>query len=169
MQLEHIAENVEKERADWIRNEVLPKYRALLTKIPPIEQLQRTAGLFAFGHAPEEAAAIAPYYNKAINVPDFPPLETHLHSDLDLAGVENTYFEADPRVAVVDNVLSPQALQRIRDILQESTVWFAPTSARHHRARVSKRLRRASYLCFVCFIGTRPKCLRDLGDMLVHT
>lgn len=123
MQLEYIASKAGEERASWINGEVLPKYRALLAKIPPIEQLERTAGLFAFGHAPEEAAAIAPYYNKAINVVDFPPLERHLHPDLDLRRVEEAYFKADPSVAVVDNVLSPEALSRIRDIMQESTVW----------------------------------------------
>jgi len=123
MQLEYIASKAGEERATWINTEVLPKYRALLAKIPPIEQLERTAGLFAFGHVPEEAAAIAPYYNKAIHVVDFPPLERHLHPDLDLAGVEEAYFKADPSVAVVDNVLSPEALSRIRDIMQESTVW----------------------------------------------
>jgi len=37
--------------------------------------------------------------------------------------VEEAYFKADPSVAVVDNVLSPEALSRIRDIMQESTVW----------------------------------------------
>mmetsp|Transcript_15343 Transcript_15343/g.38557 ORF Transcript_15343/g.38557 Transcript_15343/m.38557 type:complete len:411 (+) Transcript_15343:161-1393(+) len=126
MQLEHIINKTQgSDQARFLEHNVLPSYRALLAKIPPIEQLERTAGLFAFGHAPEEASAIAPYYNRALNVPDYPPLEGgHLNPDLDLAGVEKEYFAADPSVCVVDNVLSQEALTQIRQLLAESTVWY---------------------------------------------
>jgi hypothetical protein len=41
-------------------------------------------------------------------VPDFEPLERHLHPDLDTAKIEKDYLESRPSVAVVDNVLSPE-------------------------------------------------------------
>ena len=70
-QLKHIADKHGGETASEIRSEVLPKYEAILSKIPPLEELQRTGGLFAFGLAPEEAEALEPYYNRAYHVPDF--------------------------------------------------------------------------------------------------
>jgi len=104
-QLNHIADTLGGDQAREIREEVLPKYEAMLGKIPPLDELQRysvrsgarrgkgergaharqharqhaharvcarrTAGLFAFGLAPEEAQALEPYYNRAYHVPDF--------------------------------------------------------------------------------------------------
>jgi hypothetical protein len=123
-QLKHIADTLGGEQAKEIREEILPKYEALLAKIPPLHDLQRTAGLFAFGLAPEEAEALEPYYNRAYHVPDFEPLEKHLHPDLDLAKIEKEYASSNPSVVVVDNVLSPGALERIRQALALSTVWY---------------------------------------------
>lgn len=107
-QLEYIAQKCGGEKAKEIAEDVLPKYKAMLAKIPPLHQLERTAGLFAFGHAKEEAEALEPYYNRAYHVPEFEPLERHLHPDLDTAKVEKEYHESRPSVAVVDNVLSPE-------------------------------------------------------------
>ena len=107
-QLHYIAEKHGGEKAKEINEEVLPKYKAMLEKIPPLDQLERTAGLFAFGHARPEAEALEPYYNRAYHVPDFEPLERHLHPDLDTAKIEKEYLESCPSVAVVDDVLSPE-------------------------------------------------------------
>mmetsp|Transcript_23895 Transcript_23895/g.59010 ORF Transcript_23895/g.59010 Transcript_23895/m.59010 type:complete len:407 (-) Transcript_23895:98-1318(-) len=124
-QLEYIMNKTsDLEHKQWLMTSVLPKYHALLAKIPPLSELSRTAGLFAFPFAPKETEEIAPYYNRAVHVPDFPPLERHLHPDLDTTKIERDYFAAKPSVAVVDNALSPEALQRIRDVLAESTVWY---------------------------------------------
>ena len=123
-QLKFIAERVGGEKAKEIRGEVLPKYEAMLAKIPPLTELQRTAGLFAFGLAPAEAGALEPYYNRAYHVPEYDPLPRHLHPELDTAKIEREYATSDPSVVVVDNVLSPECLQLLRDALAESTVWY---------------------------------------------
>lgn len=107
-QLEYIAQKCGGEKAKEIADTVLPKYKAMLAKIPPLHELERTAGLFAFGHAREEAEALEPYYNRAYHVPEFEPLDRHLHPDLDTAKIESDYLESHPSVAVVDNVLSPE-------------------------------------------------------------
>jgi hypothetical protein len=123
-QLKYIVDKVGGLKANEIQERVLPVYESMLAKIPPLSELQRTAGLFAFALAPAEAEAIEPYYNRAYHVPDFEPLQHHLHPDLDTAKIERDWAESDPSVVVVDNVLSPECLQMLRDCLAESTVWY---------------------------------------------
>lgn len=123
-QLQYIANMTGGERANWLQKDVIPAYEALLARIPPLSELQRTGGLFPLALAPHQAAAVAPFYNRALNVPDFAPLEQHLNPNLEMAAIEEAYFHSNPSVAVIDNVLSPEALDRIRDVLQQSTVWY---------------------------------------------
>ena len=51
-------------------------------------------------------------------------------------------------VAVVDNIFSPEALQKVRDIFQESTVWFVALAMHAFCTRV--------FLAYLSSLRTSP-------------
>lgn len=141
-QAEYLAETLQDTRkADFFRTTVAPLYRKILSHIPPLEDLQRTHGLYAFRPIDYELQ-IADIYNKAWHLTDFDtllqdedtPLTTILNPHLDAEQIQRQWFgeEQDgdpsvpstPGVVVVDDILSPPALARIRLLLLESTVWY---------------------------------------------
>lgn len=142
-QAEYLIETLDNaEKVAYIREVVIPTYQKVLDKIPPLDQLERTNGLYAFRQADFDDG-IAKVYNKAINVPDFDELKDEngnplplLNKDFDAAAIEAKWFgEAGayddpndplsrPGVVVVDDILSPEALTRIRQLLLESTVFY---------------------------------------------
>ena len=87
-------------------------------RIPPLDQLQRTNGLWAF--RPEDTADIGDFYNRAIHVPDPQPVTPMLNA--------KSFADADARYRegpfAIDDALTPAALQQIRSLLLESTVFF---------------------------------------------
>lgn len=124
-------------KAEFFQTQVIPKYKAILGQIPPLEQLDRTGGLYAFRTNDVEDTGILDVYNKANHVTDFDELKdpktgraiSLLSDTFDANKIEAQWFGEDeeyttPGVVVIDNLLSPEALNRIRQLLLESTVFF---------------------------------------------
>ena len=142
-QAEYLIENLDdKEKVAYLRDVVIPTYTRVLDRVPPLDQLGRTGGLYAFRQADFDDG-IAKVYNKAIHVPDFDELKDAdgnplplLNKNFDAAAIEAKWFGEEgadddpndtlsrPGVVVIDDILSPEALARIRQLLLESTVFY---------------------------------------------
>lgn len=135
-QVEYLAENLkDREKAKFFRDRVAPVFRKVLKNIPPLDQLELTGGLYAFRKADIEAG-ILEMYNKANYVTDFDELKKEgnvlslLSDTFDAKKIEAEWFgESEnsshpPGVVVIDNLLSPAALVRIKQVFLESTVFF---------------------------------------------
>ena len=136
-QSEYLVEHLEdKQKAAFFRNTVSPIYKRVLDHIPPLNDLTRTAGLYAF-RAQDHDANIEAVYNKALHHTDFDVLRDDdgkalplLNPALDREELQKQWFgendagDRHPGVLIVDNLLSDEALKRIRQLLLESTVWY---------------------------------------------
>lgn len=126
--------------ASYFQTTVIPIYKEVLSRIPPLDQMERTQGLYAFRTADYDAG-IANVYNKALHLTassddkhscdntidsldDAIDMNALLNPQLDTGKIEKEWFGDGKGIVVVDDVLSPQALKRIRQILLESTVWY---------------------------------------------
>lgn len=108
------------------RDTVIPIYETVLQNIPPLEQLQKTQGLYPFSSRDYEAG-IRSVYNKALHHTDYDTLRDDDGEPIPLLNPNLPDISAEYNkegIIVVDNVLSDAALQRIRQLLLESTVWF---------------------------------------------
>jgi hypothetical protein len=133
-QAEYLAEHVESKK-EMFEQAVIRIYQKVFENIPPLSQLERTAGLYAFRQQDYEVG-ISSVYNKALHHTDFDTLRDArgnplalLNPDLDAMNIERQWFGQDethkhPGIVVVDDILSPVALARIRQLLLESTVWY---------------------------------------------
>lgn len=133
-QAEYLVDHLQdRKEVAFFRDTVLPLYRKVLHNIPPLDQLERTAGLYPF--RPEDTG-IQAVYNKALHHTAFDQLKDDkgavlplLNENLDTTKIERQWFgedkeHANPGVVVVDDILSEAALKRIRQLLLESTVWY---------------------------------------------
>ena len=135
------------EKKQMFRETVIPTYKNVLSNIPPLESLERTAGLYAFKKEDYESG-IEHVYNKALHHTDFDVLKNSkgevlsvLSDSFDSDRIEQQYFGerkngeqhddngtedkiSVPGIVVVDNILSHEALQRIRQLLLESNVFY---------------------------------------------
>jgi hypothetical protein len=130
---EHLGDE---EEAGFFRNVVAPAYKAMLERIPPMEDLQRTQGLYSFKPADQEQTKVHLLYNKALHLTNLDQLKDDdgnniplINPALDASSIQNQWFgEKDspdhPGIITVDNLLSPQALAAIQKIMLESTVWY---------------------------------------------
>ena len=136
--------------AYYLRDVVIPAYQNVLNRIPPLNELNRTNGLYAFRSKDIEQDKILDLYNKAFyHTDDFvdvmkDPTTTGqvvplLNKQFDTNKIESKWFgtkndENDddddddnlsrPGVVVIDDILSPEALKRIHQIMLESQVFF---------------------------------------------
>jgi len=121
--------------AKKFRQQVVPIYKKVLKNIPGLEHLDRTQGLYAFRQEDKDAG-IEDVYNRALHLTNFSeprypcgkPKQL-LNWDLDVDKLQRQWFGeeegyATPGIVVIDDILSPQALSRIRQILLESTVFY---------------------------------------------
>jgi hypothetical protein len=135
-QAEYLADNLEdKEKATFFGDVVAPIYREVLARVPPLEQLERTGGLYPFQLADQELG-IGAIYNKALYQTNFEELKDAsgkpiplLNPRLDVDLIQKQWFGTDenhkyPGIVVIDEVLTPDALVRIRQLLLENTVWY---------------------------------------------
>jgi hypothetical protein len=100
-----------------------------LSKIPPIEELNETMGLYKFQRSDVDYG-IMNFYNRALHVPDVPATRPDgtpiaIFSEL----LNPTLIQKDwvnsNGIVVVDNLLSEESLDLIQQkILFESTVWY---------------------------------------------
>jgi hypothetical protein len=133
-QAEYLAEHVESKK-EMLEQTVIPIYQKVLEHIPPLSQMERTAGLYSFRQQDYDVS-ISSVYNKALHHTDFDTLRdasgmplSLLNPDLDAMDIERQWFGRDevhkhPGIVIVDDILSPGALARIRQLLLESTVWY---------------------------------------------
>lgn len=134
-QAEYLIEHLDdKKKVAFFRDTVLPQYKATLKNVPPLEDLERTAGLYPFRKPLDDG--IQTVYNKALHHTDYDQLKDAkgnilplLNENLDAEQIQRQWFgedkdHANPGVVVVDNILSEAALSRIRQLLLESTVWY---------------------------------------------
>lgn len=99
-------------------NEVLADYRALLKEIGNIP----VDALVPFDRARHPLVARTykrPLYIAATPVPAGPIINPRL----DYRAIEKRYLDADPNVAAVDDLLTPEALKALRHFCFESTFW----------------------------------------------
>mmetsp|Transcript_27895 Transcript_27895/g.41170 ORF Transcript_27895/g.41170 Transcript_27895/m.41170 type:complete len:429 (-) Transcript_27895:154-1440(-) len=145
-QAEYLANRDDTEMSKFFRGTVLPTYRTVFENIPSLENLERTAGLYAFKQKDYEAG-IEDVYNKALHHTDFDMLKDSkgellplLSDSFDSKRIEQQYFGETgdddrndennlndmsvPGIVVVDDILSQTALERIRRILLESNVFY---------------------------------------------
>ena len=134
-QAQYLVEHLQdKKEVAFFRDTVIPTYRKVFKNIPPLEKLERTAGLYPFRLPADEG--IHDIYNKALHHTDFDQLKDEngkllplLNENLNADDIQRQWFGEDkdhenPGVVVVDNILSDAALKRIRQLLLESTVWY---------------------------------------------
>eukprot|EP00977_Amphora_coffeiformis_P028814 scaffold37247_cov191-Amphora_coffeaeformis.AAC.7 len=132
-QAEYLAQVLEdKEEADSFRDVVVPTYEAFLETIPPLNELEKTGGLFQIS---ETNAAMKLLYNKALHLTavDNSPLVSKdgsstippvLNPALPVKEIQRKWADSEAKVIAVDNLLSPEALEAIQKIMWESTVWY---------------------------------------------
>mmetsp|Transcript_35595 Transcript_35595/g.80280 ORF Transcript_35595/g.80280 Transcript_35595/m.80280 type:complete len:409 (-) Transcript_35595:191-1417(-) len=106
---------------------VVPTLAAVLARVPPLEQLAATQGLYAFD-AQDRALGIEAVYNRALYLPPAaeldPPGAYFGEGGRDVAGIEARWEAASPRLVVIDDLLSPEALRQVKVHLAESTAWY---------------------------------------------
>lgn len=135
-QAEYLADNLTDEtKALFFRDAVAPAYRAMLERIPPLEELERTQGLYPFTSADREATQIDSFYNKALHQTNIDELKDDagqsiplINPNLDVTAIQRQWSGKDkdhghPGIIVIDDVLSPPALAAIQKIMLESTVF----------------------------------------------
>jgi hypothetical protein len=116
-----------KEEEEYV-SKIIPIYKDVLKNIPPLSLLQKTRGLYAFTQE-DYNAGIGSVYNKALHITDFDTLRDANGNPISLLDSKLSFQEISENFqkhghVVVDNLLSPPALERIRQLLLESTVWF---------------------------------------------
>jgi hypothetical protein len=138
-QVEYLAEqsssrNDQEVRSDFFASTVKPLYKSVLKNIPPLDQLKQTEGLYAF--RPTDNSSMAQVYNKALHQTNFDELKDKngnlvplLNQKLNIEHIEQQWLgldsqHANPGIVVIDDLLSKEALHRIRQLMLESTVWY---------------------------------------------
>ena len=148
-QAEYLAEklqNTDPEAANFFQKVVAPTYRDLIDRIPPLDKLTRTQGLYAFSAADQQTTLVNQIYNKALhrtNLDELLDSEGNkipmINPSLDTVAAERQWFGKDdygealspsdgeeqpPGIIVLDNLLSEEALAALQRIMWESTVWY---------------------------------------------
>jgi len=135
-QASYLSEHLEdKDLARFFAKNVIPVYQSVLERIPPLHELERTQGLYAFRKIDYESG-IGEIYNQALYHTDFDTLrdkqgkpQSLLNPKLDINAITQqwegrTSNNSPPGIVVIDDLLTQPALQRIRQLLLESTVFF---------------------------------------------
>jgi hypothetical protein len=128
-QAEYLAKTLQnQEKANFFAEVIAPIYHELLSRLPAIEHLERTGGLYPFQKADYELG-VESIYNKALHQTNYDELKDEngsviplLNPDLDVESIQSTW--ASIGVVVIDNLLTQEALKRIRQLMLESTVFY---------------------------------------------
>ena len=133
-QAEYLAETLyhedrDPQKAEFFESVVLPVYKKLLSRIPPLEELNETMGLYQFQRSDVDYG-IMDFYNRALHVPDVQAVRPDgtsipIFSDkLDTSQIQKDWINSDG-IIVIDNLLSKESLELIqKKVLWESTVWY---------------------------------------------
>jgi len=117
------------EKADFFASVVVPAYEAILERIPTLEQLETTMGLYKF-QKQDVADGIMAVYNRALHVPnvsanraDGTPIPI-FDKALKPAQIQKEWDDSNG-IVVLDDVLTKETLHLIQQqIMWESTVWY---------------------------------------------
>jgi len=162
-QAEYLVEEVFSDEKDpelyrLFKSKVIPTLRAVLSHIPPLIEMNRTEGMYAFG-ARDFEAEIQHVYNKALYNPD-PEYDASvplLNPNLPVNKIQNEWEnEEHPGIVVIDDILSPETLQVVRRIMLENTVWY--------QTKIPKRF--GGYVGAYIDDGLHQKILLDLSNQL---
>lgn len=152
-QFEYLSQQIDVQVALRIQLEVLPAYYKMLHHA---QQHGDNGGFFWFDFAPADAArSLRPFYNRGLHLPEAAPESQHL-GNFDSASVERDYLQGTPRIAVVDDVLSPETFAAARALLLESTVW--------HEAKAAQRI--GGYVGAYLTDGLYAQVLLDISAAL---
>jgi hypothetical protein len=98
-------------------DEIIDTYAELAVRLRP-------AGIEArFPLEGDDEARIGHVYNRIVHLVSTPRMERALSSAWDPVAVEERYLSAPPGLVVIDDFLSPVALEQVRRFCLESTVW----------------------------------------------
>ena len=134
-QAQYLSEHLPNDEHGQIKRKMFIQIKALyekiLNRIPSLNELSRTKGLYPFSKQDYEDG-VSSVYNKAIHQTNFDELKEQdgnaiplLSSSFDASSIEKQWYDHNsPPVVVIDDILSDQALLSIRQILLESTVWY---------------------------------------------
>ena len=133
------------DQEEFFVNQVIPIYKKVLERIPSIDQLAKTEGLYPFDKVDYDNG-ISSVYNKALHVTDYDVMKDEhgnalplLHDEFDSQCIEQHWFgthsnkqhpcdesksHGQQGIVVIDDMLNPAALQRIRDLLNSSTAFY---------------------------------------------
>ncbi|CAM9278131.1 unnamed protein product, partial [Heterosigma akashiwo] len=162
-QAEYLAKNLEDEEEATVFGDVIaPIFRELLARLPHLDELQQTGGLYAFQKTDYELG-IASVYNKALHQSNFDELRDEngnlvplLNPELDVETIESAWKETG--VVVIDNLLTREALERIRQLMLESTVFY----------QTKMPLKFGGYVGAYIDDGLHDRILLQLGFELYH-
>lgn len=129
------------DKAAYFESKVIPIYEKVLDNIPPLDQLERTKGLYAFTKE-DFSLGISDLYNKALYMTSAAELDPNwrqhgvLNKQLDFDTIQQQWFGENPDssnevesssipgVIVIDNLLDQRTLSLIREILLKNTFWY---------------------------------------------
>jgi hypothetical protein len=115
------------QKADILRHKVIPAYKQVLDRIPPVSDLEQYHGLYPFTKSDLEI--IHHVYNQAWHLTNVPQ-QTHdlISESFDASAIQNEWNQlvqnGQPGIVTIDNLLSKEALSKIQNLLWESTVWY---------------------------------------------
>jgi len=129
-QAEYLASHLsDPEQAKFFGETIFPIFHGMLDRIPALEELNGTNGLYPFTKEDFYEQGMGSVYNRALRLTDFEELKDAngkliplLNPDLDVDAIEKTMLSEG--VVVIDNLLTLEALERIRQVMLESTVFF---------------------------------------------
>jgi hypothetical protein len=115
-------------KAEFFKNTAIPIYKKMLSRIPPLEQLKETMGLYQFQQA-DVQDGIMNVYNRILHWVDVDDLREDgtvipmFDNMTNSPQIQKDWLEKG--IVVVDNLLSPEALKRIQEkIMWESTIFY---------------------------------------------
>ena len=143
--VEYFKSSNEPERAAYFQSKVIPTYEKVLANIPPLDQLEKTKGLYAFTKE-DYSLGIADVYNKALFTITADELDPNwrqhglLNKRLNFDTIQQEWFgenvvdssseetsaatTSSPGVIVIDNLLDEHTLSLIRELLLKNTWWY---------------------------------------------
>lgn len=102
--------------AAW--RKVADEYRALLQEVRGV-----TGGGIVVPFSVHRYPLVARTYKRPVHIAPDAAGRTVLNPKLDVKALENAYLRAKPNLAVIDDLLAPDALEQLRRFCRESTVW----------------------------------------------
>jgi hypothetical protein len=121
---------------DLFGNIIPSVYRDTLARLDRASQTGEFDEENDFYRFRNEDIDIMAYYNRALFFPQLPQVPTPVLSPRDWARLESQWHGEDisyphPGIIIVDNLLSPEALERVRSYLLLGTFWYEAKTPRY--------------------------------------